>query len=97
MRWKLPQQVKVGGRTYAVKTCPRLTDDRDREGECDFAACEIRLQEGMLSDRERKAWLHELLHAVCKDRHVKLTEIETYQLAIGIAAVIVDNGWKLGE
>jgi hypothetical protein len=36
--------------------------------------------------------LHEVVHAVADDRLIDLSEDETEALALGLAALIVDNG-----
>ena len=95
-RFRLPASVKVGSLTYAVKVVTRLDEDKGRWGEADHRACEIRICEGLSERRALETFAHELLHCIAEERGIRLKEHDCDQLAAGIAAVAVDNGWRMG-
>jgi Zn-dependent peptidase ImmA (M78 family) len=90
--FRLPRSLKVGARTIAVLSCKRSTRLADADGEYDPASGVIRVRAGLVAERRLQVLLHEVVHAVADDRLIDLSEDETEALALGLAALIVDNG-----
>lgn len=90
----IPDQVKVGGLDIEVRVLPGI--HMLEEGA--FGTFRISSQRidlcGELADGLRfQTLLHEIIHAICFERAIPLKEREVDQLANGILAFLVDNGF----
>lgn len=95
----IPDRVKVGGVTYAIKHEPRINHECDVGGVCDHCTCEIVIQstEVYAQDYREHILLHEVFHALL--RHLSLEnkivdgaeEDVVDALAKGLQMLIKDN------
>ena len=84
------EQVKVGALTYVVKF-GACSDTEDWNGVCRYNALQIRINDSMSDRRQGSTLVHEVLHAICDERAVKLTEEQVETLANGMTQVLRDN------
>lgn len=92
MRLRLPRKLKVGARTLAVKSCPRVNRQNDADGEFNPESGTIKVRSGLSPERRLQVLVEEVIHSVEDDRSLAIPHRDVEQLALGLAAVIVDNG-----
>lgn len=91
MRLRLPTNLKIGARTIKVRTCKRSARLADADGEFDPNSGTIRIRAGLSPERRLQVAVEESLHAVEDDRSLDVPHRDIEQLALGLAALIVDN------
>ena len=89
---KIPNEVKVGGITYAVETVEFLCKGTDGFcAEIDYCDCKIRLTKSADAKMMRD-FLHELVHALFDQcGYINHDEEMIDRLAAALHGVIVDN------
>ena len=86
---KTTQQFHIGDEIYTVQFVKRLP--KDTIGECDYYKKEIRILDSLPKKELLKTLIHELLHAVCEEHHLKLKHWQIYHLENPIYEFIRDN------
>lgn len=91
MRFRIPSRLKVGARTLVVRSDRTLVRRKRADGEFDPSAGTIRVQAGLVAERRLQVFTEECLHAIEDDRGLDIPHRDIEQLALGIAALIVDS------
>jgi hypothetical protein len=80
---RIPAQTNIGGTKYKTTYVSKLKDGEGVElmGQLDPIKEEISLLKNMGKTVREKVWFHEMLHGVCKEINLRLTENETDNLA----------------
>lgn len=86
-----PAKVKVMGRTLSIKYVDGLPLEGDEQGECDIDKSAIYIKDGLETQQERSAILHETIHAIDFLLNLKLTEEQVLGLEAGLYQVNSDN------
>lgn len=92
----IPGRIKVGAKTFGVlrTNSPLILNNQACGGIIDTEECTISLDTNRSIQSMESHFLHECLHAICRDRGLdELDENETTidSLARGLHAFIVDN------
>ena len=97
----ITDEVKIGGKTYDVIKIklPILLDNMAHGGILDTEECKIQLNTERATQSIEHHFIHEILHAIAKDRGLNdlfADETTIDALASGVHAFITDN-WKIFE
>ena len=86
-------KVKIGYLTYEVREVPyiEVNGNEAANGEADYEKIEIQIRKALLHPKKREVLLHEILHCVCVDGNIELSENEIEVLAAGLTRFLVDN------
>jgi len=91
--FQLPKFIRIGGNTFKLQF-NRVPDGSNRFGETDYANNVINIGSQNTPERIPSTLLHELIHAICTDRHIDMGENEVDNLANGLVAVLQDlDAW----
>lgn len=90
---RIPETLKVGPYTYAVKELEEVKSERgaDLWGQCLMEEQEISLRAGQSSDRKAVALFHEVLHALEDVLEITINEKDLTRLAPALYQVLRDN------
>lgn len=86
----LPKRLRVIGKHYKVRIVDKV-DDEDSDGESCPVAQTILIKEGHGFENARDTALHEAIHAVDHQMHLKLTEEQVEGLGTGVLALLREN------
>ena len=94
----LPDEVKVGRKTYKISYHNKLVDEKSKEefwGLCNFVPPQIEIaitgRDGMDS-----TLIHEILHAAAKEHHMAwLTEKKVQELELALFEILKKNKWVI--
>lgn len=87
---RLPTIIRIVGKRYKVLIVERV-DEEDSDGESDPIEQTLRLLKTQGFEQARDTTLHEVIHGVDHQMHLKLTEEQVEGLATGLLAVKRDN------
>jgi hypothetical protein len=65
--------------------------DAETLGECRFDAKQIAIKKGQSSLQEKKTLIHEILHAVCFERDIKIPHESIYKLESALIYLLSRN------
>jgi hypothetical protein len=88
---KRPGSVVVLGKTYKVQYLTGAPLSESDIGEHDMQKQLISIRDGLHSQQEASAFLHECLHAISDALGVGLTEAQVLALETGLFALFKDN------
>ena len=76
-------KVRVLGKTYQVNPRPKELM-RGNLGTVDVVAQRIDVDDSLKRDQLNDTLLHEVLHVICTDLQIDLSEADTFRLACGL-------------
>lgn len=90
---KIPDKVKIGGITYAVKTgVERLISGQDYSADIDYINSVIEIGKGNEGQHAERDFLHEVIHGIYSNLGYKThDEKQIDEMAGALYALIVDN------
>ena len=99
----MPERVRIGPLWFTVKAVPEpisrdVHGNDDRRGHrlwgcINHTPQEIEINSTSAPDRQFSILLHEAIHAIENDRGIELKEEQVMQVANGISAFLLDNGF----
>ena len=91
---KIPPHLKIKNKTvYEVVWVDEFTAP-DTLGECRFNSRQIALKIGQSDKQEFKSLIHEMHHAMCEEREIKISHRAIYQLEDALFYILFHNDWK---
>lgn len=84
-----PKSLTVKGETYEVKFANKL--GKDILAYCDPCEREIKIKNGQTKEETLKCFIHEVLHALEFEHHIKIKHKTVYQLEEAIFRFLRDN------
>lgn len=88
---KIPESLKVGAKTYAVKVTDNISMGLDYSAEIDYAKLEINIRP-MAQSKMEHDFLHEMVHAMLNfNGHSSHNEEEVDRMAAVLHMIISDN------
>lgn len=94
---KIPPHIKIKNKVvYEIVWVDEFRDKVDEItwGECRFDKQQIALRIGQSPKKEFMSFIHELLHAVCEEREIKLSHRAIYQLEEAMFYILFHNEWE---
>lgn len=90
---KIPDQIKIGGKIYAVETTNDLRlGSLNCTGECDYENLKIRLVPYTCKNKKQADFIHEVVHAIADNLGYKQQDEQAVEaFAQALYAVIQDN------
>ena len=76
-------KVSVLGKTYQVFSRPKQ-DMHGNLGTVDVASLRIDVDDGLKSEQLNDTLLHEVIHVICTELQIELSEADTFRLACGL-------------
>lgn len=90
---KIPSRIKIKNKVVYELVWVDEFADSDTLGECRPWASQIAIKSGQSEKQEIKTVLHELLHAVCEERGIKISHRAIYQLEDALFYILFHNDW----
>lgn len=91
---KAPSRIKIKNKVVYERVSVDSFADPDTLGECRFDQRQIAIKDGQSERQEMKTFIHELLHAVCEERGIKISHRAIYQLEDALFYLLFHNDWK---
>ncbi len=88
---RISRRIRSGGRYFTIEF-NRIPDGSNRYAETDFVTLQINIGSLTTPEHGPTTLMHELLHTISQDRHIKMTEDEIDNLANGLTQVLQDLG-----
>lgn len=90
---KIPDQIKIGGKIYAVETTNDLRlGSLNCSAECDYENLKIRLVKSTCENKKQADFIHEVVHAIADNLGYKQQDEQAVDaFANALYAVIQDN------
>ena len=90
---KIPSRIKIKNKVVYELVWVDEFSDPDTLGECRPWAKQIAIKSGQSERQEIKTFLHELLHAICEERGIKVSHRAIYQLEDALFYILFHNDW----
>ena len=89
----IPKSVIVNGVSIKIEWVKDLRNEKGDHlsGQADYAADTIRIERSTPAGRVPEVFLHELIHMVCNDLTINISEDDTRRLACCLYGTIVAN------
>ena len=90
---KIPSRIKIKNKVVYELVWVDEFADSDTLGECRPWASQIAIKNGQSDKQEMKTFLHEMLHAICEERGIKVSHRAIYQLEDALFYILFHNDW----
>jgi hypothetical protein len=90
---KIPSRIKIKNKVVYELVWVDEFADPDTLGECRPWASQIAIKNGQSDKQEMKTFLHEMLHALCEERGIKVSHRAIYQLEDALFYILFHNDW----
>ena len=88
MKFKIPNEYKIGGVKHWVKMKKHLGANDHRKGSSSFFDRVMEIDSDLASPEKRRTFIHEAVHYIDDVFDIKLRESQVKRVATGIAEII---------
>jgi hypothetical protein len=91
---KIPSRIKIKNKVAYELVSVGSFADPDTLGECRFDQRQIAIKSGQSDRQQMKTVIHEMLHAVCEERGIKISHRAIYELEDALFYILFHNDWE---
>jgi hypothetical protein len=93
-KFSIPSRIKIKNKVaYEIAWVDEFKEP-NTVGECRFDERQIAMKTKQSEKEQFKTFVHEVLHAVCEERGIKISHRAIYQLEDALFYILFHNDWE---